>query len=161
MIFTVGASTAGTYLTLSLLSLWERFRQIVFHSRLKTRLILIGSIFLPILGVTIYWIGQAGSVEALPIFPVFIFIFYGWILLQAYFIATPVTHVLTKVEKSISGGGHAKKIVRFLGTTVLFLPAIPLVYGVWAISSWLGSTYQNVPGANEKIIAWTLVVAVL
>ncbi len=161
IIFTVGASTAGTYLTLSLLSLWEKFRRVIFHSRMKTRVILIGFIFVPVLGGILYWIGQAGSVEALPIFPAFIVIFYGWILLQAYFIATPVIHLLTGVEKSISGEGHGRKIMRLLGTTVLFLPIIPLVYGVWAISSWLGSTYQNVQGASEKIIAWTLVVAVL
>jgi hypothetical protein len=161
IIFTVGASTAGTYLTLSLLSLSEKFQRIIFHSRMKTRMILIGLIFVPVLGGILYWIGQAGSVEALPIFPAFIVIFYGWILLQAYFIATPVTHLLTGVEKSISGEGHARKFMRLLGSTVLFLPVIPLVYGVWAISSWLGSTYQNVQGASEKIIAWTLVVAVL
>jgi hypothetical protein len=108
-----------------------------------------------------YWVQQAGTVEALPIFPAFIIIFYTWILLQAYFIATPVSQLLVKVEKGLTGEGHAKRIMRTLGISTLFLPIAPLTYGVWAISNWLSSTYRNVPGATDKILIWTMIVTVL
>jgi hypothetical protein len=100
-------------------------------------------------------------VEALPIFPAFILIFYTWILLQAYFIATPVSQLLVKVERGLTGEGHAKRLMRTLGISTLFLPVVPLTYGVWAISNWLSSTYRNAQGAPDKIIVWTVIVTVL
>ena len=161
VVFTIGASTAATYLVFALLTLLERTRKLIFYTSMKTRIILLALTFAPTLGGVEYWIQQEGSVESLPIFPAFIIIFYGWILLQAYFIAAPVSQLLTRIERGIIGEGHAKKLARALGTTLLFLPAAPLVYGVWAISSWLSSTYQNVQDANGKIITWTIAVIVI
>ena len=161
IVFAIGASTGGTYLVLSLLTLWERTKKIIFYSRLKTRIIVLGLVFGPLLTGLSYWIYQAGSVEALPFFPAFIVIFYGWVLLQAYFIATPVSHLLTKVEKGIDQNGGRKNLTKTLGAISLLIPVAPLVYGVWMISSWLSSSYQNVQGANEKIIAWTISVLVI
>ena len=117
--------------------------------------------FGPLLAGLSYWIYQAGSVDALPFFPAFIIIFYGWVLLQAYFIATPVSHLLTKVEKVMGQDNKRKNFTKTMGAISLFVPVAPLVYGVWMISSWLSSSYQNVQGANEKIIGWTIVVIVL
>jgi len=161
IVFAIGASTGGTYLVLSLLTLWERTKKIIFYSRLKTRIIVLGLVFGPLLTGLSYWIYQAGSVEALPFFPAFIVIFYGWVLLQAYFIATPVSHLLTKVEKGMDQNGGRKNLTKTLGAISLLIPVAPLVYGVWMISSWLSSSYQNVQGANEKIIAWTISVLVI
>src|SRR5437879_8904871 len=117
--------------------------------------------YAPIIAGITYWIHQRGTVEALPIFPAFIIIFYTWILLQAYFIAAPVSQLLVKVERGLTGEGHAKKLMRTLGISTLFLPIAPLTYGVWAISNWLSSTYQNVQGATDKIIIWTMILKVL
>jgi hypothetical protein len=161
IVFGLGASTGGTYLVLSLLTLWERTKKILFYSKLKTRIMVLALVFGPLLAGLSYWIYQVGSVEALPFFPVFIIIFYGWVLLQAYFIGTPVSHLLTKVEKNISQGGTRKKLTKAVGTIFLLIPVAPLVYGIWMVSSWLSSSYQNVQGANEKIIAWTIVVTVI
>ena len=161
IVFALGASTGGTYLVLSLLTLWERTKKIIFYSKLKTRIIVLGLVFGPLLAGLSYWIYQAGSVDALPFFPAFIIIFYGWVLLQAYFIATPVSHLLTKVEKVMGQDNKRKNFTKTMGAISLFVPVAPLVYGVWMISSWLSSSYQNVQGANEKIIGWTIVVIVL
>src|SRR5438876_5215052 len=51
--------------------------------------------------------------------------------------------------------------MRTLGISLLFLPIAPLTYSVWAISNWLSSTYQNVQGATDKIIIWTLIITLL
>jgi len=161
IVFALGASTGGTYLVLSLLTLWEKTKKILFYSKLKTRLLVLGLVFGPLLAGLSYWIYQVGSVEALPFFPAFIIIFYGWILLQGYFIGTPVSHLLTKVEKNISQEGKRKKLTKAIGTISLLIPVAPLVYGVWMVSSWLSSSYQNVQGANEKIIAWTIILTVI
>jgi hypothetical protein len=161
IVFAFGASTGGTYLVLSLLTLWERTRKIIFYSRLKTRMIVSALIFAPLLTGLSYWVYQAGSVEALPFFPAFIIIFYGWVLVQAFFIATPVSHLLTKIEKGVSQDGRRKNLTRTVGAISLLIPVAPLVYGVWTIYSWLSSSYQNVQGANEKIIAWTISVIVI
>src|SRR5262249_5265067 len=86
-------------------------------------------------------------------------IFYAWILLQSFFIATPVSHVLTRVENVITGDGGKKKAIRTLGTFVLFGPVAPLLYGVWEISSWATIQYQNVGGSANEILAWSLLIA--
>src|SRR6267143_5824894 len=161
IVFALGASTGGTYLVLSLLTLCERTKKVLFYSKLKTRIMVLALVFGPLLAGLSYWIYQVGSVEALPFFPAFIIIFYVWVLLQAYFIGTPVSHLLTKVEKNISQGGTRKKLTKAVGTILLLIPVAPLVYGIWMVSSWLSSSYQNVQGANEKIIAWTIVVTVI
>ncbi len=148
-------------MVLSALALPERTRRILFDSQLKTRLLIVASVFGPILAGLSIWIQQAGSVEALPIFSGFIAIFYGWILLQAYFIATPVSHILSRIETGIAGEGRGKAVMRSVGVAGLFAPIGPLAYGVWAISSWSSSTYQNIPGASGKIIAWTVLVTLV
>jgi hypothetical protein len=125
------------------------------------RVIILVVAYAPMIAGLAYWIQQAGTVEALPIFPAFIVIFYTWILLQAYFIATPVSQLLVKVERGLIGEGPTKKLMRTLGISVLFLPIAPLTYGVWAISNWLSSTYRNVQGATDKIIIWTIVITIL
>jgi hypothetical protein len=161
LIFIAGASTTGVYLVLTPLALLEKFRATILFSRMTRRVIILGLAYVPMIAGIAYWIQQAGTVEALPIFPAFIVIFYTWILLQAYFIATPVSQLLVKVEKGLTGEGHAKRIMRTLGISTLFLPIAPLTYGVWAISNWLSSTYRNVPGATDKILIWTMIVTVL
>jgi len=161
LIFIAGASTTGVYLLLTPIALAEKLRTTILFSRMTKRAIILVLAYAPIIAGLTYWIRNAGSVEALPIFPAFIIIFYTWILLQAYFIAAPVSQLLVKVEKGLSGEGHAKKIMRTLGISTLFLPIAPLTYAVWAISNWLNSTYQNVPGATGKIIIWTIIVTVL
>lgn len=123
------------------------------------RTILLSAIYGPIIAGISYWIYKAGSVEALPIFPYFIAIFYAWILSQAYFIANPVSHAMLRVEKSLVGEGFFKRIGRTLGITVLFLPIAPLVFGLWEISSWADKNYANINGASTYILAWTLGVA--
>ena len=125
------------------------------------RIVILIAVYAPVIGGLAYWIQQTGSVDALPIFPAFLVIFYTWILLQAYFIAAPASQLLIKVERGLTGGGHAKRIMRTLGISTLFLPIAPLTYGVYAISNWLNTTYQNVAGSSEKILVWTMIVTVL
>jgi hypothetical protein len=161
LIFIAGASTAGVYLVLTPLALLEKFRTTILFSRMTRRVIILVLAYAPMIAGIAYWIRQAGSVEALPIFPAFIIIFYTWILLQAYFIVTPVSQLLVKVERGLTGEGYAKKMMRTLGISTLFLPIAPLTYGVWAISNWLSSTYRNVQGATDKIIIWTMIVTLL
>jgi hypothetical protein len=161
LIFIAGASTTGVYLVLTPLALFEKFRVAILFSRMTRRIIILVLAYAPMIAGIAYWIQQAGTVEALPIFPAFIVIFYTWILLQAYFIATPVSQLLVKVERGLTGEGHAKRIMRTLGISTLFLPIAPLTYGVWAISNWLSSTYRNVQGATDKILIWTMIVTVL
>jgi hypothetical protein len=161
LVFIAGASSTGVYLILTPLALFEKFRTAILFSRMTRRVIILVIAYAPMIAGIAYWIQQAGTVEALPIFPAFIIIFYTWILLQAYFIATPVSQLLVKVERGLTGEGHTKKLMRTLGISVLFLPIAPLTYGVWAISNWLSSTYRNVQGATDKIIIWTMIVTVL
>ena len=161
LVFIAGASSTGVYLVLTPLALFEKFRKAILFSRMTRRVIILVLAYAPMIAGISYWIQQAGTVEALPIFPAFIVIFYTWILLQAYFIATPVSQLLVKVERGLTGEGHTKKLMRTLGISVLFLPVAPLTYGVWAISNWLSSTYQNVQGATDKIIIWTMIITVL
>jgi len=161
LIFIAGASTTGVYLVLTPLALFEKFRAAILFSRMTRRIIILALAYAPMIAGIAYWIQQVGTVEALPIFPAFIIIFYTWILLQAYFIATPVSQLLVKVERGLTGEGHAKRIMRTLGISALFLPIAPLTYGVWEISNWLSSTYRNVQGATDKILIWTMIVTVL
>ncbi|TMI22661.1 hypothetical protein E6H30_09290, partial [Candidatus Bathyarchaeota archaeon] len=161
LIFIAGASTTGVYLVLTPLALLEKFRNSILFSRMTRRVIILIIAYTPMIAGIAYWVQQAGSIEALPIFPAFILIFYTWILLQAYFIAAPVSQLLVKVERGLTGEGHAKKLMRTLGISTLFLPIAPLTYGVWAISNWLSSTYRNVQGATDKIIIWTMILTVL
>ena len=159
-IFTVGGAAGGTYLILSIFTLSEKTRTLLF-ARMKRRAVLLCAIFGPMLAGLAYWVNKAGSVEALPIFPAFIAVFYVWVLLQAYFIATPVSHLLARAESGISGEGGAKSAARTLSIAVLFLPAAPLAYGIWTISSWLSLRYQNVQGAASSIIVWTVLVSAI
>ena len=161
LIFIAGASTTGVYLVLTPLALLEKFRNTILFSRMTRRIIILALAYAPMIAGIAYWIQQAGTVEALPIFPAFIIIFYTWILLQAYFIVTPVSQLLVKVERGLTGEGHAKRIMRTLGISTLFLPIAPLTYSVWGISNWLSSTYQSVQGATDKILIWTVIVTVL
>jgi len=161
LIFIAGASTAGVYLILTPLALLEKVRNAILFSRMTKRVIILVIAYSPMIAGIYYWIQQTGSVEALPIFPAFIVIFYTWILLQAYFIAAPVSQLLVRVERGLTGEGHAKRLMRTLGISVLFLPIVPLTYGVWEISNWLNSTYRNVAGATDKVILWTIVVTIL
>ncbi|HEV2118697.1 MAG TPA: hypothetical protein VGS11_01110 [Candidatus Bathyarchaeia archaeon] len=161
IIFIAGASTTGVYLVLTPFALLEKFRSPILFSRMTRRVIILVIAYAPMIAGIAYWIQQAGSVEALPIFPAFIIIFYTWILLQAYFIATPVSQLLVKVERGLTGEGNARKLMRTLGISTLFLPIAPLTYGTWAISNWLSATYRNVQGATDKIIIWTMIVTVL
>ncbi len=161
LIFIAGASTTGVYLLLTPIALAEKLRNAVLFSRMTKRVIILVLAYAPIIAGLTYWIQKAGTVEALPIFPAFIVIFYTWILLQAYFIAAPVSQLLVKVERNLTGEGHAKKLMRTLGISTLFLPIAPLTYTVWAISNWLNSTYRNVPDAAGKIIIWTISITVL
>ena len=157
-IFIVGASSAGTYLLLTALSLLDRTRKHLLESSMKIRAVILSAMFGSIIAGLSYWVNQTGSVEALPIFPVFIAVFYGWILLQSYFIAAPVSHLLTRAETAISGQENRKKVLRTLGTTVLFVPIIPLLYGVWAVSTWANSQYQDIQGSANEILAWTILI---
>jgi hypothetical protein len=161
LIFIAGASTTGVYLILTPLALNEKIRKAILFSRMTRRIMILVVAYAPVIAGIAYWIQQAGSVEALPIFPAFLVIFYTWILLQAYFIASSASQLLIKVERGLTGEGHAKRIMRTLGVSTLFLPIAPLTYGVYAISNWLNTTYQNVAGASEKILIWTMIVTVL
>lgn len=160
IVFVAGASASATYLLLAPIALSERFRHSVLFGKMARRTIFLSAVYVPIIGGIAYWIYKAGSVEALPIFPYFIAIFYAWILSQAYFIANPISHAMLRVENSLVGSGFLKRLGRTLGTTILFLPIAPLVFGLWEISSWASRTYANIAGASSYILAWTLGVAI-
>jgi hypothetical protein len=158
VVFVIGGSASATYLVLAPLALSERFRNTVLFTGMKRRIVILALVFGPVAAGISYWIYQTGSVEALPVFPYFIGIFYAWILSQAYFIANPVTHAMIKFENGVVGKGLVKKMIRTLGMTVLFLPIAPLTFGVWEISSWANQNYANVRGAGSDILIWTMVV---
>jgi hypothetical protein len=158
VVFVIGASASATYLVLAPLALSERFRTSILFTNMKRRVIILAAVFGPVVAGISYWIYQAGSVEALPVFPYFIAIFYAWILSQAYFIANPVTHAMLKFENGVVGKGFVKRMMRTLGMTVLFLPIAPLTFGVWEISSWANQNYANVRGASTDVLVWTMVV---
>jgi len=158
VVFVIGASASATYLVLAPLALSERFRASILFTNMKRRVIILALVFGPVVTGISYWIYQAGSVEALPVFPYFIAIFYAWILSQAYFIANPVTHAMLKFEESVVGKGVVKRMMRSLGMTVLFLPIAPLAVGVWEVSSWANQNYANIRGAGTDILLWTMVV---
>ncbi len=156
VIFAVGASLALTYLVLAVLALPETIRSRLLFTTTRRRIFILGAVFGPILAALAYWILQAGTVEGLPIFPAFLVIFYSWIILQAYFVASPVTQAFTKVEEHMASGGRAKRIVRTLGVAALFLPAILLVFGVWLVSNWLNGFYQGIQDVSGTILVWTI-----
>jgi hypothetical protein len=158
VVFVIGASASATYLFLAPLALSEKFRNTILFTNMKRRIIILSLVFGPVVAGISYWIYQAGSVEALPVFPYFIAIFYAWILSQAYFIANPVTHAMIKFENSVVGKGLVKRMMRSLGMTVLFLPIAPLAVVVWEISSWANQNYANIKGASTDILLWTMVV---
>ncbi len=158
VVFVIGASASATYLVLAPLALSEKFRTSILFTNMKRRVIILALVFGPVVAGISYWIYQAGSVEALPVFPYFIGIFYAWILSQAYFIANPVTHAMLKFEESVVGNGFVKRMMRSLGMTVLFLPIAPLAVGVWEVSSWANQNYTNISGAGTDTLLWTMVV---
>ena len=161
VVFVIGASASATYLVLAPLALSERFRTSILFTNMKRRVIILALVFGPVVAGISYWIYQAGSVEALPVFPYFIAIFYAWILSQAYFIANPVTHAMLKFEESVVGKGVVKRMMRSLGMTVLFLPIAPLAVGVWEVSSWANQNYASIRGAGTDILLWTMVVTLM
>ncbi|HEX4919567.1 MAG TPA: hypothetical protein VFV92_02380, partial [Candidatus Bathyarchaeia archaeon] len=130
VVFGIGASASATYLVMAPLALSERIRSKILFAKMGRRAVLLAAVYGPILAGISYWIYLAGSVEALPILPYFIGIFYAWILSQAYFIANPITQVMSKFENRLEGKGLFKRIARTLGVTVLFLPIAPLGFGV-------------------------------
>ncbi len=156
VVFAAGSCLAMTYLFLAALALSERARALLLRSKMKNRMVLVGSVYAVFLAGIILWISAAGSVEALPIFPAFLAVFYGWILAQAYFIAAPVTHALRRVEDSLSRDGSAGMGLRTLGAGLLFTPIAPLVYSVLLVSSWLSMSYQGVADAGGSILLWTV-----
>jgi len=158
VVFVIGASASATYLVLAPLALSEKFRNKILFTNMKRRVVILATVFGPVVAGISYWIYQAGSVEALPVFPYFIAIFYAWILSQAYFIANPVTHAMLKFENGVVGKGFVKRMMRTLGMTILFLPIAPLTFGVWEISSWANQNYANVRGASTDVLVWTMVV---
>jgi hypothetical protein len=158
VVFVIGASASATYLVLAPLALSEKFRNRILFTNMKKRVVILALVFGPAAAGISYWIYQTGSVEALPIFPYFIGIFYAWILSQAYFIANPVTHAMIKFENGVVGKGIVKKMMRTLGMTVLFLPIAPLAFGVWEVSSWANQNYANIKGASSDVLIWTMVV---
>jgi hypothetical protein len=160
-VFGIGASASASYLVMSLLALSEKIRNSILFAKMGRRSLLLMAVYGPILAGVFYWIYQAGSVEALPILPYFIGIFYAWVLSQAYFIANPITHAMLKFENRLVGQGLFKRIARTLGTTILFLPIAPLGFGVYEISSWAKQNYANISGADTYILAWTLAVSLL
>src|SRR3989475_771598 len=161
VVFVIGASASATYLVLAPLALSERFRTVILVTNMKMRVVILALVFGPVAGGISYWIYQEGSVEALPVFPYFIAIFYAWILSQAYFIANPVTHAMLKFEEGVVGKGFVKRMMRTLGMTALFLPIAPLTFGVWEISSWANQNYANVRGAGTDVLLWTMVVTLM
>ena len=158
IVFVIGASASATYLVLAPLALSEKFRTRILFTNMKRRVVILALVFGPVVAGISYWIYQAGSVEALPVFPYFIAIFYAWILSQAFFIANPVTHAMLKFEDGVVGKSFVKRMMRTLGMTVLFLPIAPLAFGVWEISSWANQNYTNVRGASTDVLVWTMVV---
>ncbi|HVH16136.1 MAG TPA: hypothetical protein VNA15_10525 [Candidatus Angelobacter sp.] len=158
VVFVIGASASASYLVLAPLALSEKFRSKILFTNMKRRVVILALVFGPTVAGISYWIYQAGSVEALPVFPYFIAIFYAWILSQAYFIANPATHAMLKFENGVVGKGLVKRMMRTLGMTVLFLPIAPLAFGVWEISSWANQNYSNVRGASTDVLVWTMVV---
>jgi hypothetical protein len=158
VVFVIGASASATYLFLAPLALSEKFRKTILFTNMKRRVVILALVFGPVVAGISYWIYKAGSVEALPVFPYFIAIFYAWILSQAYFIANPVTHAMIKFESAVVGKGFVKRMMRTLGMTVLFLPIAPLAFGVWEVSSWANQNYANIRGASTDILLWTMVV---
>ena len=158
VVFVIGASASATYLVLAPLALSEKFRNKILFTNMKRRVVILAVVFGPVVAGISYWIYQAGSVEALPVFPYFIAIFYAWILSQAYFIANPVAHAMLKFEDGVVGKGFVKRMMRTLGMTVLFLPIAPLTFGVWEVSSWANQNYANIRGASTDILVWTMVV---
>ena len=161
VVFVIGASASATYLVLAPLALSEKFRTSILFTNMKRRVIILALVFGPVVAGISYWVYQAGSVEALPVFPYFIAIFYAWILSQAYFIANPVTHAMLKFEEGVVGKGFVKRMIRTLGMMVLFLPIAPLGVGVWEIASWANQNYANVGGAGTEILLWTMVVTLM
>ncbi len=161
IVFGIGASASASYLVMSLLALSEKIRNSILFAKMGRRTILLAAVYGPILAGFFYWIYQAGSVEALPILPYFIGIFYAWILSQAYFIANPITHAMVKFENRLVGQGFFKRIARIMGITVLFLPIVPLGFGVYEIASWAKQNYASISGADTYILAWTLIVTLL
>ena len=161
VVFVIGASASATYLILAPLALSEKFRSTILFTNMKRRMIILALVFGPVVAGVSYWVYQTGSVEALPVFPYFIAIFYAWILSQAYFIANPVTHAMLKFEDGVVGKGFVKRMMRTLGMTVLFLPIAPLAIGVWEISSWANQNYANIRGAGTDILLWTMVVTLM
>jgi len=158
VVFVIGASASATYLVLAPLALSEKFRNTILFTNMKRRVVILATVFGPVVAGISYWIYQEGSAEALPVFPYFIAIFYAWILSQAYFIANPVTHAMLKFEEGVVGKGFVKRMMRTFGMTVLFLPIAPLTFGVWEISSWANQNYANVRGASTDILVWTMIV---
>jgi len=158
VVFVIGASASATYLALAPLALSEKFRSRILFTNMKRRIIILALVFGPVAAGISYWVYQTGSVEALPVFPYFIAIFYAWILSQAYFIANPVTHAMIKFENSVVGKGFVKRMMRSLGMTVLFVPIVPLAFGVWEVSSWANQNYANIKGASTDILLWTMIV---
>ncbi len=158
VVFVIGASASATYLVLAPLALSEKFRTTILFTNMKRRVVILATVFGPVVAGISYWIYQEGSAEALPVFPYFIAIFYAWILSQAYFIANPVTHAMLKFEEGVVGKGFVKRMMRTFGMTVLFLPIAPLTFGVWEISSWANQNYANVRGASTDILVWTMIV---
>src|SRR2546427_1222049 len=161
VVFVIGASASATYLVLAPLALSEKFRNTILFTNMKRRVVILATVFGPVVAGISYWIYQEGSVEALPVFPYFIAIFYAWILSQAYFIANPVTHAMLKFEEGVVGKGFVKRMMRTLGMTALFLPIAPLTFGVWEISSWANQNYANVRGAGTDVLLWTMVVTLM
>jgi hypothetical protein len=160
-VFDIGASASASYLVMSMLALSEKIRTKILFAKMGRRTLLLAAVYGPALAGFSYWIYEAGSVQALPILPFFIGIFYAWILSQAYFIANPITHAMVKFEDKLVGESFFRKIARGLGTTVLFLPIAPIGVGIWEISSWAKTDYANISGSSDYILAWTLIVAVL
>ena len=161
VVFGIGASASATYLVMAPLALSEKIRNKILFARMGRRAIILAAVYGPILAGISYWIYLAGSVEALPILPYFIGIFYAWILSQAYFIANPITQAMTKIENKLVGKGIFRKAARTLGITVLFLPIAPLGFGIWEISSWARQNYASINNADSYILAWTLIVSLL
>jgi hypothetical protein len=160
-VFAIGASASASYLVMSVLALSEKIRNSILFARMGRRTIFLAAVYGPIVAGFSYWIYKAGSVQALPILPFFVGIFYAWILSQAYFIANPITHAMVKFEDRLMGQGLFKRIARTMGTTVLFLPIAPLGFGIYEISDWAKRNYANISGSDTYVLVWTLVVALL
>lgn len=161
VVFAIGASASASYLVMSLLALSEKIRNSILFASIGRRTIFLAAVYGPIIAGFSYWIYTAGSVEALPILPYFVGIFYAWILSQAYFIANPITHAMVKFENRLMGQGLFKRIARTTGITVLFLPIAPLGFGIYEISDWAKRNYANISGSDTYVLAWTLIVSLL